>query len=364
MFTYRAPRFVAAFALALVTALSTSLNAPAATAASSSRADWLGLAATLFTPLQPLLRAVEAEPAVGTGTDGRLTVLLLGSDTRSTGVGLTDTIMVVSVKGNTINAASIPRDTARIPNPFTASTTDVFKGRVNAILKKLRAASGSVQEALNKFEIVIERLLQIEIDYNALITFKGFDALVDEVEPVPITIGKSVRDPKFWDDPNKQKGVYFPQASGYHLYRWQPSGSLLCNGNWRNYSNPPSSTWCRRALPFVRSRKGKGNSDFVRARRQQDFVGATIKRVVGRGSGAALTALLNKVAGQKGASELHTNIPLTASNALDLYNRLKGASLYKQVVFSPKTYASRIKGTSSYQLKLTAVRAWTAAYLK
>src|SRR5689334_11607352 len=59
-----------------------------------------------------------ADPVLG--TDGRFTVLLLGSDYRPAHPGnRTDTIMVVSVDSSTgsVAAASIPRDTANFPLP-------------------------------------------------------------------------------------------------------------------------------------------------------------------------------------------------------------------------------------------------------
>lgn len=361
------------FALALVLAASSLLGSPISSARGSELnrmapvgGPWLDLALNVASsaPLRPFIDALFGTDTIDTGSDGRLTVLLLGSDTRGGGVGLTDTIIIVSLKGNTINAASIPRDTARILNPFTPSASDTFKGRVNAILQKLRNGT-TVDNGLAKFEIVIEKLLQIEIDYHAMITFNGFQTLVDEVDPISVNVGRTISDSKYWDDPHKKRGVYFPaSASGsYALYAWQPEPkSALCNGLWRNYSKPPSDTWCQRALPFVRSRKGSGNSDWVRARRQQDFVGAAIRRVVARGTGS-LSSLVDKGTSALNAGQLYTNIPFNSS-AIDFYNALQNASLVNQVVFKPKKYASHIPGTSAYRLKLPAVRAWAARHLK
>ncbi|MEX2547338.1 MAG: hypothetical protein WD830_06060 [Chloroflexota bacterium] len=46
------------------------------------------------------------------------------------------------------------------------------------------------------------------------------------------------------------------------------------------------------------------------------------------------------------------------------FNRLDGAYVGAHVVFAPSTYSTHIRGTSSYQLKLDAVRNWAALYLK
>ncbi len=156
-------------------------------------------------------------------------MLLLGSDARSGGISRTDTIMVVSFKNNVHHgAASIPRDTARIPNPFTAAS-DNFKGRINTILKKLKS-NDTVEHALVELEFVIEELLQIPIDYHALITFSGFHAMVDVIDPISINT-KEIKDTGYWDDPNRPKGVYFPARTDYQLWTWQPNEpSNLCNG--------------------------------------------------------------------------------------------------------------------------------------
>ena len=296
---------------------------------------------------------LDGTQAMNTGSDGRLTILLLGSDTRGGGFSRTDTIMVASIKGKSISVVSIPRDTAHIPNPDGGT----FSPRINAILKQLKAGRTN-EEALNKFEQVIENLLQVEIDYHAVVTFVGFEALVNSVEPISVRIAHPVRDTKFWDDPNKPSGVYFPQADDYQLFALQPnSDPPLCNGLWKTHSEPiPNQYWCHRALPFVRSRKGASNSDFVRARRQQDFVMAAIRRVIQRGTGANLNALVDRANGAASYGALTTNIPITNANAIDLYNMLNGGNVVFQEVFNPPNYATHIPGGTAYELKLPEVR--------
>lgn len=300
-----------------------------------------------------LLRFVEGSQQLSTGNDGRLTLLLLGSDTRAGGVARTDTVIVMSLRGNSISALSIPRDTARIPNPDGGT----FSARINAILKALRDGRTPAQ-ALAKFEEVIEHLLQIEIDYHALVKFPGFQQLVDEIDPVTMDITRPIADSRFWDDPNQPSGVYFPAATNYDLYAWQPGANPLCNGLWRFQATPiPSSYWCRRAMPFVRSRKS--SSDFVRARRQQDFVIASISRVINRGSGDALGSLVGRAQDLAAVDGIETNIPITGATALDFYQRLSGARVDLQVVLAPHKYAKHIPGGTAYELDLVAVRQLT-----
>lgn len=349
-------RTLGVFILSSVVVSTTIVASPETVKARFGR-DLTGLVSSVASPgspFGPFMAALAGTNSLSEGSDGRLTVLFLGSDARVGGVSRTDTVMIMSLKGNVISAASIPRDTARIANPFKGGN---FSGRVNAILKQLVKSTGSVPAGLGKFEIVIENLLQIEIDYYALIKFRGFDALVDVVDPIYINNDQTIKDSRFWDDPRFIKGVYFPAGANYQLNAW-PNGPF-CTGQWRTAANPAAYA-CHRALPFVRSRKGSGNSDFRRARRQQSFVAAVINAV----TGSDLSPLVNTANAQVGAKTLYTDIPITLSNALALYSDLNSASLVHQVVFAPQTYSTHIPGTTAYQLKLSAVRAWTALYMK
>jgi anionic cell wall polymer biosynthesis LytR-Cps2A-Psr (LCP) family protein len=357
-----------AFVVGVAGVLTTPVDASAAPLQIGGRYNdlltWMSIGTKLAAPI--FGGSPEGSPgAISTGQDGRLTILLIGSDTRGTGLQRTDTIMIASVKNKVMTAASIPRDTARILNPFTANPNDYFKGKVNTILKQLKKTRSTTQ-ALLDFEKVIANELNIEIDGHVLITFNGFQNLVDEIDPINVRIDHAIKDTKFWDNPYKTRGVYFPVASSYDLYAWQPNADpALCDGSWRSYSNPPSNTWCRRAIVFVRSRKGTGNSDFKRAVRQQDLVAGAVKAVLGRGSGANLTALVNNAKAQSAKGYLYSaNFDISTVTAAQIWDRVNGATVGPRVVFAPNTYSTHIKGTSSYQLKLDAVRAWASANLK
>jgi len=266
-------------------------------------------------------------------------------------VGRTDTVMIMSIKNGNVTAASIPRDTARIPNPYNPGTT--YSPRVNAILKSLVNQYGQAA-GFQRFEYTLEQLLGVQIDYYALITFDGFERLVDEVDPIVINNTQTIKDSKFQDDPDKLAGVYFPQSSTYQLFAL-PDGPL-CNGLWRTAANPGAYA-CHRALPFVRSRKGAGNSDFRRASRQQSFVIATSKAV----STTELSHVVGRANYENSLKHLITNIPITAGTATEMYNLLHSAHFGNHVVFSPTTYSTHIPGGTAYQLKIPAVRAWIAA---
>jgi len=345
-------RAALAASVAVLVLATTALGDPAVTQARAVN-PLAGLSSTALDLASPFLSLVNpvVQGSLNQGSDGRLTILLLGSDTRGGGVGRTDTVMLMSIKNGVVTAASIPRDTARIPNPYNPGTT--YSPRVNAILKSLVKQYGQTV-GFQRFEYTLEQLLGVQIDYYALVTFDGFERLVDEVDPIVINNGQNIRDTKFQDDPNKLKGVYFPIDSTYTLFA-KPDGPL-CNGLWRTAANPAQFA-CDRALPFVRSRKGPGNSDFRRASRQQSFVIAASKAV----STSELSSVVGRANYERTLKHLITNIPITAATATEMYNLLHSAHFGNHVVFSPTTYSTHIPGGTAYQLKIPAVRAWIAA---
>jgi anionic cell wall polymer biosynthesis LytR-Cps2A-Psr (LCP) family protein len=320
------------------------------------------LAASIAQPVAVLAGA----PGLNEGTDGRLTVLLLASDSRGVGISRTDSIMIASIDENkAISTASIPRDTGRIPLPASIGG-GVYKGKINGMVKSFIKQGLGRDAALNRFEVVIENLLQIEIDYRVVLWFGGMTTLVAEIDPITVNIPKVIKDSKLIDDhdPTARQGVYFPAATNYQLWSTNESanGKTYCNGNWRFDPLPiEPQNMCHRALPFTRSRKGPGNNDWVREARQQRFLFSAINAT----ADTELSTLVNVAMGQ-GNGKWLTNIPINIDSANYLYNRFSGSTFpaTNRVVFKPTTYASHIINTSAYQLKLPAVRSWTAAHLR
>jgi LCP family protein required for cell wall assembly len=264
-----------------------------------------------------------ADPVLG--TDGRFTVLLLGSDYRPAHPGnRTDTIMVVSVDSSTgsVAAASIPRDTANFPLPGGG----VYRAKVNGLYQSLLGRLGR-QAAGVEIKRAIGTAIGVEIDSYALVGFAGVQRLVDAVGGVDVVLARTVHDPDYWVT-STRRGVTFPKGRN-HL-----TGA--------------------RALIFARTRKG--DNDFERARRQQLLVAAALTAVRERGL-ARLPAL---VAAARGV--VQTDLPLAAAPAI--YAIVSGANVTKamKVVFGPTTWASSLGGTS-FALKLSAVRAWTARWM-
>lgn len=328
----------------------------------SASSSWMRLAlAALDVPgIAGIAEALVGPSAISRGTDNRLTLLLAGSDHReSSGTGeRLDSILVVTINHTTkrISALSIPRDTGFIP----LAEGGTFKPKINGLFKYYRAESGGDRGvAMAKFERTIEHVLNIQIDYHALIRFDGFDALVDEVGGVPTPIPAEVRDTGYIDKPGWPKGARFLAAS---------SALLRGASTPRCYGPYPKGAWhtapnCFRALVYVRSRKGtvggSANNDWKRSRRQQDFISFAIDRVTSRTVSQAY-ALRTRAKGL--GNDFYTNMPTTDSDVLYLYNLLNGSQMTQQVVLGPTTYATRVPGTSKYKLNLVNVRSLTKSW--
>lgn len=252
------------------------------------------------------------------GTDGRLTVLLLGTDHRPSHPGnRTDAIMVVSVDPTTGQSAafSVPRDTQRFPLPEKGS----YSPKVNALYQHLQASTGRGAAGM---KAAVSRAFDIEVDNYVLIGFTGVQKLVRAVGGVDVTLDKAYYDPYYWVN-GRTRGWGLPKGTS-HL---GPTDALI----------------------FARSRKG--DNDFGRARRQQILVMAAVEKVRKRGVDD-LPKLLDIA-----SDTVRTDLPVErAADLFDLFATVKldGA---RQVVFGPRTYASSIGG-SGFALKLDACRAW------
>jgi len=259
------------------------------------------------------------------GTDGRLTVLLLGSDYRPAHPGnRTDVIMVVSVDptSGAVAAASIPRDVTGFPT----SSKGTYNAKVNGLYQSLISRMGRAKAGREMKRIVGDGI-GVEVDAYAVVGFDGVRKLVNAVGGVDVTLAKAVSDPYYWVTARK-RGVYFP-AGRNHL-----------NGD--------------QALIFARTRKG--DNDFERARRQQLLVAGAVDAVRKRG----LKNLPKLVS--FGARYIATDLRL--DSAAKLFEIVASARLDHSagVVFGPTKWASSAGGTS-YRLKLGEVRAWTAKWM-
>jgi anionic cell wall polymer biosynthesis LytR-Cps2A-Psr (LCP) family protein len=294
-------------------------------------------------------------PSAGLDRDGngRVTVLLVGSDYRSTTVGTgerTDMMMMLTVRNKVISAASLPRDVGAVP----ICNGVIFKPKVNGLFKYFKQNSGLTgtaarNDALEKMRQAFECAFKIKIDYVVYMRFTAVDRLVDEVDGVYTAIPREYRDGHINDERTANpKGAKFLQATSVLM---KGSSAPLCYtvGRPINWNASPN---CTRALLWGRSRSGPGNNDWVRARHQQNFVFDAIRRVTGRGSGSNLSSLQS--AATSNGSDFYTTIPM--AYAVALFNTLNGATMPNKVVFKPNKWAYNGSG-SKQLLKIDVVRA-------
>jgi len=259
-----------------------------------------------------------ADPLLG--TDGRLTVLLLGSDYRPAKPGnRTDAIIVVSVDPTTGQSAafSIPRDTVNFPLPKSGT----YRPKVNALLSHLEQTTSDGYASMKQ---AVGRAFNLEVDRYVFIGFAGVRELVRAVGGVDVTLDKAYYDPYYWVTSRKR---------GWGL----PKGTSHLSGN--------------EALIFARSRKG--DNDFGRARRQQLLIMAALDkaRAVGLAKVPELVAIAEKT--------VRTDLPLDRATDLHALFSTVDLSKTRRTVFGPRTYAT---GTSigAFALKLDVCRNWIA----
>ena len=349
----RRPRihWIGALLLTLIIAGPGGLVGPVSTAAFSPNPwPWIELLGNVINPIAALMRTV-APGSISKGTDGRLTVMLVGSDWRPRLAGTgerTDAMMFLTIDDQKqISAVSLPRDVGNVP----ISGSELFKPKVNGLFKHYKQTYGTREDALEHMRQAFEHAFGIEIDYVAYIRFTGVDHLVDKVGGVPVAVPYDIYDSTIVDDRgDRQHGAKF-LASDSTLMRGDSAPLCYTVGDPINWNATPS---CNRALLYVRSRHGPGNNDWRRARRQQGFVGATIGRVIARGTGANLEAL--RIAALSNPDDFYTTLPTDPASVVALFDMLDGASLVNQAVLMPSTYAFTVEGTSKQELHLDVVR--------
>ena len=259
-----------------------------------------------------------ADPLLG--SDGRLTLLLMGTDYRPAHPGnRTDAMMVVSIDPTTGKSAgfSVPRDVSDFPLPKSGK----YGPKVNGLYQYLDA---TMRDGGKGMKQAFARAFDIEIDNYVLIGFTGVIKLVKAVGGVDVTLAEPYYDPYYWVN---------ARTRGWGL----PAGKSHLSAD--------------EALIFARSRKG--DSDFQRAKRQQQLVLAAVAKVRKRGFDD-LGKLLNIA-----KETVRTDLPL--NRAADLFALYSTVDLAKvdRAVFGPRKFAVRNGGTD-YKLVLDLCKKWIA----
>ena len=266
--------------------------------------------------------------------DGWLNVLLVGIDSRCAGLGIvtganTDTMIVASANAATgkVYMFSFPRDTAGFPLYVGGTMPGYWK--LNTFTGYTKQHPEAFPEpGLPALTYELGYLLGIPIDYYASINVCGFPQLIDEVGGVDICNTKLIQDSNYhWTDGHLG---FTLEAGPHHL-----DGET--------------------ALAYARSRHG--SSDFARARRQQELLGALRRAVLTPQNLARLPDIVST------AGELvHTNFPTeNIEQLLALADKLQDDKP-GQYVFQPPLWAghpprTETNGRSVQFLKLDAIAA-------
>lgn len=235
----------------------------------------------------------------------RINVLFTGVDSgNGRDHALTDTMLVASIDPDTktVTLVSFPRDIAQ----FKLYNGGTFSGKLNSLMTYARLHPKQFPDgAVTSLTKQLGYLLGVPIDYYAAINLDGFKQMVDLVGGVDITYDRDILDPTYnWED--GAPSGFFLKAGKHHL-----------DG--------------RRALAFVRSRKGAGDNDFTRAARQQILLIALRKELTRPSMLPKIPALL-KAAGRT----VRTNFPQDrAADMVALIRGIDEASIMRYVLGPP-----------------------------
>lgn len=207
-------------------------------------------------------------PEADVRLEERVTVLLLGTDAlEGRDHRLTDTMMVASLGARDRHPVmvSVPRDLYGVPLPDGR----IYNAKLNSLAAYARARPDEFPlGGVATLRETIELLLGLEIDYVAAVDMRGLIDIVDAIGGVVVRVQEAIDDPSY------------PAPDGSRGFRIE-SGRHHMDGE--------------TALAYARSRKGAGDDDFERARRQQRLVSAIRTRIDEIGLPAALPILLEAV---------------------------------------------------------------------
>ena len=240
----------------------------------------------------PASASVTPSPTFNAALLGkRLTVLVIGTDVNATRAAAgetpnTDSLILTSVSADQSQVAmvSVPRDTVDIPLPDGGT----WDRKVNGI-EEVRGVDTLVGAISELTGVPIDGYVQIDMD--------DLVRLVDAVGGVDVEVEEPLRDPK----------VHLDIAAGKHHL----DGAT--------------------ALSYVRTRV---DTDFGRARRQQEVVLALVAKLVDRKTDLDVGALLH------GLSSLKTDLPLDdLPTLLEIGRRAQSAGVTREVLSPPRFIA-------------------------
>jgi polyisoprenyl-teichoic acid--peptidoglycan teichoic acid transferase len=263
----------------------------------------------------------DSTEAAETPTPGssRISMLLMGIDSTATRThALTDTLLVVSVDPDTKTGAmvSIPRDVGKVPLYFGGT----YGAKINSLLSYVRRHPDDFPDGpTTTVRKEVGHLIGVPVPYYAYVDLAGFVKLVDLVDGVTIVNPRAINDPRYggWTD---GRPVGFKLSEGRHNLDSQE------------------------ALAYVRSRYGAGDSDFSRARRQQQLLLALQKKLTTPEMLPRLPSILSAA-----GKTIKTNFPAARlSEVLDLATQVTQDDV-ERVVLGPG-YTTKSSNPAVYML--------------
>lgn len=270
------------------------------------------------TPMPSLAPGQSASPedeyvappiATPESASARINILLTGVDSaerRTT--SLTDTLLVASVDPVTADVVliSFPRDIS----DFELFDGRTYRGKINSFMTWVRNHPDEFEDGpLNSLVKQMGYMLGAPIHYYAAVDIAGFRRMIDLVGGVTVDNPRDIDDPRYdWLDGRK----------GFRL----SAGKHKLDGD--------------RALAYVRSRQGVGDSDFSRARRQQQVLLALQAKLTRPAALQKLPEILDTA-----GDTIRTNFPSErVGEMIQLAQRVDRDSV-RQYVLGPSKYATR-----------------------
>jgi anionic cell wall polymer biosynthesis LytR-Cps2A-Psr (LCP) family protein len=201
------------------------------------------------------------------------------------------------------------------------------------------------RQGVKRFSKDVGALLGTEIDYWALTRFSTFANLIDRLGGIRVDVDAAVQDSSYRQ--RKSRGIWFPKSDDYRL-----RGDTDCR---------PKPHKCHSALAYARSRHGtvgkEFNTDYARAKRQQDIVASGIRKVTEGGSGLGFLGAMLLV-----RDLVETDMPKTVEAAAQLYDIASRMRLpaSNRKVLAPGTWAGMVSD-GTIRPDLRQIRRWVDA---
>lgn len=252
--------------------------------------------------------------------DGRVNVLVLGLDTRSSGwSGLTDTILIGSISPLEGEPAliSIPRDFWLALPPCGSNKINTAYNCGGGVYQSLPF---NLEKGIAFAKSKVEEILGIKIPYWVVVNFEGFKEIIDTLGGIEVCVENEFYDYSY---PVPGRENAYPRSSRYEVLHFK-AGCQHMNGT--------------TALKYARSRQGTNGegSDFARAQRQQKVLLAVKDKVM------SLNLLLNPGKLSQLYKQITSAVKINASfgeiqRALEIAVKLDDLSQVKSLVLEPSS---------------------------